>query len=43
VLFAAFGSVFTGYSLAIIVQIVEQPTWYESLHLEPDTTAPGYS
>jgi MFS family permease len=43
VLFAAFGSLFTGYSLAIIVQTVGQPTWYKSLHLEPVTTAPGYS
>ncbi|KUJ12987.1 major facilitator superfamily transporter sugar [Mollisia scopiformis] len=43
VLFAAFGSLFTGYSLAIIVQTVGQPTWYKSLHLEPTTGAPGYS
>lgn len=42
-LFAAFGSLFTGYSLAIIVQTVGQPSWYKSLNLEPDTTAPGYS
>ncbi|TVY84029.1 Sugar transporter STL1 [Lachnellula suecica] len=43
VLFAAFGSLFTGYSLAVIVATVGQPTWYESLHLESNTTAPGYS
>lgn len=43
VLFAAFGSLFTGYSLAIIVATVGQPTWYKSLHLQSDTTAPGYS
>ncbi|TVY40478.1 Sugar transporter [Lachnellula occidentalis] len=43
VLFAAFGSLFTGYSLAIIVTTVGQPTWYASLHLEPDATAPGYT
>lgn len=42
-LFASFGSLFTGYSLSLIVQTVGQPTWYSSLHLEPDTTAPGYS
>ena len=42
-LFAAFGSLFTGYSLAIIVATVGQPTWYKSLNLESDTTAPGYS
>ncbi|TVY85916.1 Sugar transporter [Lachnellula willkommii] len=43
VLFAAFGSLFTGYSLAIIVATVGQPTWYVSLHLAPDATAPGYA
>lgn len=43
VLFAAFGSLFTGYSCAIIVQTVGQPTWYKSLNLTPDTIAPGYS
>jgi MFS family permease len=43
VLFAAFGSLFMGYSAAIIVATVGQPSWYKSLHLESDTTAPGYS
>lgn len=43
VLFAAFGSLFTGYSAAIIVATVGQPTWYKSLHLESDITASGYS
>ncbi|PMD29230.1 general substrate transporter [Hyaloscypha variabilis F] len=43
VLFAAFGSLFTGYSSAIIVQTVGQPSWYKSLNLESDTTAPRYS
>lgn len=43
VLFAAFGSLFTGYSLAVIVATVGQPSWYKSLHLEADTTAPSYS
>lgn len=43
VLFAAFGSLFTGYSAAIIVATVGQPSWYKSLNLESDVTAPGYS
>ncbi|KIM97589.1 hypothetical protein OIDMADRAFT_44281 [Oidiodendron maius Zn] len=43
ILFAAFGSLFTGYSAAIIVATVGQPSWYRSLNLESDTTAPGYS
>ncbi|KAE8441595.1 hypothetical protein EG329_004644 [Mollisiaceae sp. DMI_Dod_QoI] len=43
VLFAAFGSLFAGYSLAVIVSTLGQPTWYSSLHLEADTTAPDYS
>lgn len=42
-LFAAFGSLFTGYSAAIIVATVGQPSWYRSLNLESDSTAPGYS
>jgi MFS family permease len=43
VLFAAIGSLFSGYSLAVIVATVGQPTWYSSLHLVADPTAPGYS
>ncbi len=43
VLFAAFGSLFAGYSLAVIVATLGQPTWYTSLNLEADPTAPGYS
>ncbi len=42
-LFAVFGSLFAGYFLAVIVSTLGQPTWYSSLHLEADTTAPDYS
>jgi hypothetical protein len=43
VLFAAFGSLFTGYSLAVFAFTIGQPTFYTSLNLEQDPTAPGYS
>lgn len=43
VCFAAFGSLFTGYSLAVFAFTIGQPTWYASLNLEQDSTAPGYS
>ncbi|TVY36539.1 High-affinity glucose transporter [Lachnellula subtilissima] len=43
VLFAAFGSLFTGYSLAVFAFTIGQPTFYSSLNLEQDPTAPGYS
>lgn len=42
VLFAAFGSVFTGYSLAVFAFTIGQPTFYSSLGLEMDPSAPGY-
>lgn len=43
VCFAAFGSLFTGYSLAVFAFTIGQPTFYSSLGLESHTTAPGYS
>ncbi|KAH7009638.1 major facilitator superfamily transporter sugar [Ilyonectria destructans] len=43
VCFAAFGSLFTGYSLAVFAFTLGQPTFYSSLGLEQDPTAPGYS
>lgn len=42
-LFAAFGSVFTGYSLAVFAFTLGQPTFYTSLGLEADPTASGYA
>ncbi|OQV02316.1 hypothetical protein CLAIMM_07534 [Cladophialophora immunda] len=43
ILFAATGSLFGGFSLAVITTTLGQPTFYESLSLVADTTAPGYS
>jgi MFS family permease len=43
ILFSALGSLFSGYSLAVIVATVGQPTWYSSLHLSPSPSIPGYS
>ncbi|KAH8887958.1 general substrate transporter [Thozetella sp. PMI_491] len=43
VCFAAFGSLFTGYSLAVFAFTIGQPTFYSSLGLEQNSTAPGYS
>jgi MFS family permease len=43
VCFAAFGSLFTGYSLAVFAFTIGQPTFYASLGLTADTTAPGYA
>ncbi|KAH8686244.1 general substrate transporter [Ilyonectria robusta] len=43
VCFAAFGSLFTGYSLAVFAFTLGQPTFYSSLGLEQDPTVPGYS
>jgi MFS family permease len=43
VCFAAFGSLFTGYSLAVFAFTIGQPTFYTSIGLVADTTAPGYS
>lgn len=42
VCFAAFGSLFTGYSLAVFAFTIGQPTFYASLNIEQDPTAPGY-
>ncbi|KAK5459528.1 hypothetical protein LTS15_003656 [Exophiala xenobiotica] len=38
ILFAAFGSLFAGYGLSVIVSTVGQPTWYSSLDLEPTSS-----
>lgn len=43
VCFAAFGSLFTGYSLAVFAFTIGQPSFYSSLNLERDTTSPRYS
>ncbi|KAH0837150.1 hypothetical protein AYO21_04611 [Fonsecaea monophora] len=43
ILFAATGSLFAGFALAVITTTLGQPTFYESLSLEADPTAPGYS
>ncbi|KAF2495020.1 major facilitator superfamily transporter sugar [Lophium mytilinum] len=43
VCFAAFGSLFTGYSLAVFAFTIGQPTFYTSLGLVSDPTSPGYS
>lgn len=43
VLFAAFGSLFTGYSLAVFAFTIGQPAFYSSLGLQENPTAPGYS
>ncbi|EXJ84877.1 hypothetical protein A1O3_05552 [Capronia epimyces CBS 606.96] len=43
VCFAAFGSLFTGYSLAVFGFTIGQPTFYTSLGLVGDSSAPGYS
>ena len=43
ILFAAIGSLFCGFSLAVIVATLGQPTWYSSLHMVADPTAPGYA
>lgn len=43
VCFAAFGSLFTGYSLAVFAFTIGQPTFYSSLRLEADSTSPGYA
>jgi MFS family permease len=42
-LFASFGSLFVGYTLAVIIATLGQPSWYSSLHLNPDPTSPDYS
>lgn len=43
VLFAAFGSLFTGYSLAVFGFTLGQPTFYIALNLDADPTSPGYA
>ncbi|KAH0831568.1 putative MFS sugar transporter [Fonsecaea pedrosoi] len=43
VLFAAFGSLFTGYSLAVIGNTIGQPTFYSKMNLVSVPTEPGYS
>ncbi|OIW32831.1 general substrate transporter [Coniochaeta ligniaria NRRL 30616] len=43
VLFAAFGSLLGGYGLAVIIATVGQPSFYESLGLQSDPTAPDYA
>lgn len=42
VLFAAFGSLFSGYSLNVITSALGQPTYYASLSLVAVPGAPGY-
>ncbi|OQU97186.1 hypothetical protein CLAIMM_03160 [Cladophialophora immunda] len=42
VCFAAFGSLFTGYSLAVFAFTLGQPTFYSSLNLVASATLPGY-
>jgi MFS family permease len=42
VCFAAFGSLFTEYSLAVFAFTIGQPTFYTSLGLEQDPAAPTY-
>lgn len=41
-LFASFGSLFCGYTLSVIIATLGQPTFYSSLHLNPDPTSPDY-
>jgi MFS family permease len=43
VCFAAFGSLFTGYSLAVFAFTIGQPTFYISLGLTQNPSSPGYS
>lgn len=43
VAFAAIGSLFAGYGLAVIGSTLGQPTWYSSLDLVADPTVPGYA
>lgn len=41
-LFASFGSLYCGYTLAVIISTLGQPTFYSSLGLVTDPTDPGY-
>jgi MFS family permease len=43
ILFAASGSVYTGYSLAVVGATLGLPSFYESLSLDPNPISPGYS
>ncbi|KAK5311282.1 hypothetical protein LTR93_011775 [Exophiala xenobiotica] len=43
ILFAAFGSLFSGYSLNIITATLGQPTFYSSLNLVPSPTLRDYN
>jgi hypothetical protein len=43
VYFASFGSLFTGYSLAVFAFTIGPPTFYSSLGLAKDPTSPDYS
>lgn len=43
VLFAAFGSLFTGYGLAVIGNTLGQPTFYSTMRVPAVATEPGYS
>ncbi|KAJ4244004.1 hypothetical protein NW762_014617 [Fusarium torreyae] len=43
VFFAAFGSLFTGYSLAVFAFAIGQPTFYASLGLERNPESSGYT
>lgn len=38
ILFAAFGSLFGGYGLSVIVATLGQPTWYSSLNIDPTSS-----
>ncbi|OQV03232.1 hypothetical protein CLAIMM_08301 [Cladophialophora immunda] len=42
VLFAAVGSLVTGYGMAVIGNTLGQPTFYSAMNLVQDPTAPGY-
>ncbi|EXJ91552.1 hypothetical protein A1O3_00100 [Capronia epimyces CBS 606.96] len=43
ILFAATGSLFSGFALAVVTTTLGQPTFYASLSLVADPTDPGYS
>ncbi|CAK7223967.1 hypothetical protein SEUCBS140593_005414 [Sporothrix eucalyptigena] len=43
ILFASGGSVFAGFGLAVIANTIGQPSFYKTMNLVEDSTAPGYS
>ncbi|KAI1624494.1 general substrate transporter [Exophiala viscosa] len=43
ILFSAFGSLFTGYGLAVIGNTLGQPTFYTTMHVPAVPTDPAYS